>query len=69
MDVTVTEEDVVSDDVGSRQVPGIGALDGAAGITKDQTSPDGTVRIRLSVDVDDGRYELRCSLSRWNEKA
>jgi hypothetical protein len=49
---------VVSDDVGSRQVPGIGAIDGAPGITKGPLSPDGTVRIRVSIDVDDERYEL-----------
>ncbi len=70
VDVTVIEEDGIDpDDVGSRQLPILSALAGAPGITTDPADPDGTVRVRVSVDVDDGRYELRCSLSRWHEKA
>jgi hypothetical protein len=35
----------------------------------DPADPDGTVRVRVSVDVDDGTYEFRCRVTRWNEKA
>lgn len=35
----------------------------------DEPDPDGTVRVRLSIDVDDGTYEFRTTLTRWHEKA
>lgn len=67
--VTVIEEDDIDpNDVGSGRLPPIGALAGAPGIAIDDTLPDGTVKFRLSIDVDDGTYEFRASVTRWHEK-
>ena len=66
--ITVIEEDIDPDDVGTGRLPPIGALAGASGVTVDNVDPDGTVRVRLRIDVDDGTYEFRASLTRWHEK-
>lgn len=65
----IEKDDIDGDDIGQRQMPAYRDLAGAPGIALDPADPDGTVRVRVSVDVDDGTYELRCSVTRWNEKA
>lgn len=66
----IEKDDIDEDDIGQRQMPAYSALAGAPGIALDPADPDDTVRrVRVSVDVDDGTYELRCSVTRWNEKA
>lgn len=68
--ITVIEEDAVDpDDVGTGRIPPIGALAAAPGIAIDETLPDGSVKLRLGIDVDDGTYEFRAALTRWHEKA
>lgn len=74
-EVTVIEEDDTSpDDIGSRAVPVLpgGNLivgDLAPGVRIEQINPDQTAQVIVSVDVDDGRYEMRCKLGRWHEQA
>jgi hypothetical protein len=68
--ITVIEEDDIDDDdVGHGRVPPVRMLSGAPGISIDRADPDGTWRVRLHVDVDDGAYEFRCSVTQWNERA
>jgi hypothetical protein len=68
--VTVIEEDDIDpDDVGTGRIPPIGSLAGAPGIQPGAFEPDGSVRVVLRIDVDDGTYELRATLARWHEKA
>ncbi len=72
---TVTEEDDIDpDDVGARTVPTLpdgplttGPL--APGVAITQVNPDQSVRISTTVDVDDGHYDFRHTLSRWHEQA
>jgi hypothetical protein len=64
----IEEDDIDGNDTGTGRIPPIDALPGAPGITVDSSDPDGTVRVRLSIDVDDGTYEFRASLTRWHEK-
>jgi hypothetical protein len=74
-EITVIEEDWPSpDDVGSRAIPVLpdGPLtpgDIAPGVRIHAVDPDQSARVVVSVDVDDGRYELRCTLTRWHEQA
>lgn len=75
LEVTVIEEDDTSpDDIGSRAVPvlqggnlTVGNL--APGVRIEQINPDQTAQLIVSVDVGDGRYEMRCKLGRWHEQA
>jgi hypothetical protein len=68
--ITVIEEDDIDDDdVGQGQVPPVKLLSGAPNVSIDGYADDGTWRVRLHVDVDDGAYELRCSVTQWNERA
>ena len=74
-EITVIEEDWPSpNDVGSKSIPVLpdGPLvpgDIAPGVRIHKVDPDQSAFVVVSVDVDDGRYELRCRLTRWHEQA
>lgn len=70
IEVTVIEEDDIDpDDVGTVRIPNHAALPTTSGIRIDQTDPDGTMRISADIGVDDGTYEFRATVARWNEQA
>ncbi len=57
----IEEDDIDPDDVGVGRIPAVGVLAGAPGIAE-MPDPDGTVRVRLGIDVDDGSYEFRATI-------
>jgi hypothetical protein len=65
----VEEDDIDSDDIGDGRLPPINALVRVPGVIEPEPAlPDGTVRVRLRIAVDDGTYEFRASVTRWHEK-
>lgn len=70
----IEDDDIDPDDVGSRVVPTLptGSLTTgqlAPGVEVITVNPDQSVRVSATVDVDDGHYEFRHTLSRWHEQA
>lgn len=70
--ITVTEEDVTTSTVGVGRIPAVWVRDPdlvplPLGVRESIPSPDGSMRIRLVVEVGDGIYEFRATLTRWHE--
>jgi len=65
----VEEDDLDPDDIGTVIIPPMDQIGAAQSIRLDRILPDGSARITGRAAVDDGVYEVRLTIARWNEQA